>query len=127
MIKRHNAVLFQIDSECREKGWKTFLEPGLSNGRQNWRPDLIVTKSKSAVIVEVTVAFDDDSEYLQQRWKEKYLKYNKEHVLKAAKEFLGFRDCYVDILVGIFVSIYVVYLWSVCLCLPSSCLSVCLL
>ena len=58
--------------------------------------DLIVSKNNSAVIVQVTVAFDDGSEYLRERWKEKYLKYNKEQVLRAAKEFLGFRSCNVD-------------------------------
>ncbi|XP_065448199.1 cGMP-inhibited 3',5'-cyclic phosphodiesterase 3B isoform X1 [Chrysemys picta bellii] len=75
-IKRHNRVVSAVVDKVGKLGWKAMIEPHLRNSKGELRkPDIIFIKGDTAVVVDVTVRWEDNAGSLEQAHSEKVAYY----------------------------------------------------
>lgn len=75
-IKRHNRVVSALVDRVVKVGWKAIVEPHLRNEKGELRkPDIVFTKGDTAVVVDVTVRWEDNAGSLKQAHREKVTYY----------------------------------------------------
>lgn len=72
--RRHDDILDRVHKAASTR-WETLARNRQIPGMAGLRPDLVITKGKKAIIVDVTVAFENRDEALQAAREQKITKY----------------------------------------------------
>jgi hypothetical protein len=73
--QRHNKIALKLGKDLTNAGWDVQLERTHVIDQERFKPDITAKKEDKTLFLDITVPYEKSIEYLQQREREKEIKY----------------------------------------------------